>query len=114
MSHVVAVGARMRCMTRAITPPGVRPRHCAVLVAGRRLSGPGGDEVRFGGEQIQQGLAFVGLGPGQGEGDGQDTVRPPGSPRSCPDSARKLGSSACEAVHRAFTAASGCPLTQIT
>ncbi len=42
-----------------------------VLVADQCLSGPGGDEAGFGGEEVQQGLALVGLGPGQGEGDGQ-------------------------------------------
>jgi hypothetical protein len=38
-----------------------------VLVADQRLSGPGGDQLRFGSEQVQQRLALVGLGPGQGE-----------------------------------------------
>ncbi|GHD07657.1 hypothetical protein GCM10010313_27080 [Streptomyces violarus] len=42
-----------------------------VLVADQRLSRPGGGQARFGGEQVQQGLALVGLGPGQGESDGQ-------------------------------------------
>jgi hypothetical protein len=52
-----------------------------VLVADQRLAGPGGDEVRFGREQVLQGLALVGLGPGQGKGDrqvlqGADQVQP--------------------------------------
>jgi hypothetical protein len=38
-----------------------------VLVADQRLSGPGGDQLRFGNEQVQQRLTLISLGPGQGE-----------------------------------------------
>lgn len=32
-----------------------------VLVSDQRVAGPGGDKFRFGGEEVQRGLAFVSL-----------------------------------------------------
>src|ERR1700752_5274584 len=59
----------MRCMTRAMTPPGVRPR-CRSR-SSCPLSGALSQKLAFGCQEVKEGLAFVGLGPGQGEGDGQ-------------------------------------------
>jgi hypothetical protein len=42
-----------------------------VPVADQCLAFPGGEEVRFGREEVQRGLVLVGLGVGRGEGDGQ-------------------------------------------
>jgi hypothetical protein len=42
-----------------------------VLVADESLSGALWQKLAFGGQEVKEGLAFVGLGPGQGEGDGQ-------------------------------------------
>jgi hypothetical protein len=42
-----------------------------VLVADQRLPRAVSEKLRLDVDQIQQGLAFVGLGAGQGEGDRQ-------------------------------------------
>jgi hypothetical protein len=42
-----------------------------VLVADESLSGALSQKLAFGCREVKEGLAFVGLGPGQGEGDGQ-------------------------------------------
>ncbi len=42
-----------------------------VLVADESLSGALSQKLAFGCQEVKEGLAFVGLGPGQGEGDGQ-------------------------------------------
>lgn len=71
-SHV-AVETVLTC------PTGVRRRvvRAAVLVdlleaaADESLSGALSQKPAFGGPEVEEGLAFVGLGPGQDEGDGQ-------------------------------------------
>ena len=42
-----------------------------VLVADESLSGALSQKLAFGCQEVKEGLAFVGLGPGQGEGDGR-------------------------------------------
>ncbi|MET4644646.1 hypothetical protein ABID95_004395 [Streptomyces atratus] len=42
-----------------------------VLVADESLSGALSQKLAFGCQEVKEGLAFVGLGPVQGEGDGQ-------------------------------------------
>ncbi|MEV5203906.1 hypothetical protein [Streptomyces sp. NPDC053720] len=42
-----------------------------VLVANESLSRALSQKLAFGCQEVEEGLAFVGLGPGQGEGDGQ-------------------------------------------
>lgn len=51
------------------SPSQRRPE--VALVADETLSGALSQRLASGGQEVEEGLAFVGLGPGQDEGDGQ-------------------------------------------
>jgi hypothetical protein len=54
-------------------------------------AGPGGEQVRAGGEHAAQHVALVGFGPGQGEGDGQALQRAPQVQLQAPEVAGVAG-----------------------